>query len=157
VSPKIEWEFCCWPQSGLRRKFWKFPGQMYLMMPGKGTGSSCFLEQRYEVGCNRASFLKSWTISRTRRLKAKLRRGGKTFSLNRRKVSFEAGSTSPDREENLLGHAGDLTDETPEGELRRSGKEFSLNRRKVFMGAGSTFPWTEGRKISLDRRGIGGR
>jgi hypothetical protein len=50
VSPKIEWELCCCPQGGLRRKYWKFPAQMYLMMPGKGTGSSCFLEQRYEVG-----------------------------------------------------------------------------------------------------------
>jgi hypothetical protein len=24
VSPKIEWELCCCPQGGLRRKYWKF-------------------------------------------------------------------------------------------------------------------------------------
>jgi hypothetical protein len=53
-------------------------------------------------------------------LEGKLRRGGKKVSLNRRKVSLEAGSTSPDREKNLLGQAGDRRSMRLTANFRRS-------------------------------------
>jgi hypothetical protein len=136
---------------------WEFFIVGHRVVSEENTGSSCFLEQRYEVGL-RGHKDTNGKFRLKRYLMLFRKNTGSSYLL----AEIRGRPRNPPEEVFLepgvvLEVLGDLTDETLEGKLRRGGKKASLNRRKVSLEAGSTSSLTGkksllGQAISRTRR-----